>query len=385
MKPVVVLLSLAGFGVVALLRLTDPLVPMVSAAFDTTVGRASIIVTSFAVPYGLFQLFFGPLGERIGKLLVIALTLTASGVLTMACALANDLPALALLRFLAGAASAAAVPLSLAYIGDNEPYESRQPVIGFYLQGLIFGQVLGGLLGGIVADTLGWRGLFLVFGGVNTALGVYLLTHVRAYGDRTSPVPLGLFSTLKAYWSLLIEKHASGVYVAVAVEGFCVFGVLAFIGAFLRNTQAMNYTTIGLMMAGFGAGGLIYVRIVRWLVEYVGERGMILSGGSIIFTAYVLLPMLERWPLIAIDLFVAGFGFYMMHNTLQTIVTELSPQARGLGVAVFVMMLFAGQGLGVLILGAIIDRGGYQAMFLTAAAIQAALVIRFRGLPFGNK
>jgi predicted MFS family arabinose efflux permease len=60
---------------------------------------------------------------------------------------------------------------------------------------------------------------------------------------------------------------------------------------------------------------------------------------------------------------VLGFGFMMLHNTLQTIATELAPEARGSAIALFAFSFFVGQGLGPLGFGALLHALG------TAAAL----------------
>ena len=54
-----------------------------------------------------------------------------------------------------------------------------------------------------------------------------------------------------------------------------------------------------------------------------------------------------------------GFGFYMLHSTLQTKATELSPSARGTAVSLFAFMLFLGSATGTGVLGLAIEAVGY--------------------------
>ena len=41
--------------------------------------------------------------------------------------------------------------------------------------------------------------------------------------------------------------------------------------------------------------------------------------------------------------FVAGLGFYMLHNTLQVNATQMAPAHRGSSLALFAAILFIGQ------------------------------------------
>ena len=105
----ILLLAVAAFASAAAIRVPDALLPQVSADFAVSVGTASVIVTGYTVAYGLMQLFYGPVGDRYGKFLVIAITTLLSAAATLACAFAPSLTALAVARFVAASASCAVV------------------------------------------------------------------------------------------------------------------------------------------------------------------------------------------------------------------------------------------------------------------------------------
>ena len=75
MNIIIALLSAVAFTVVAVMTVTGPLLPLIATEFGRSVGQAGLIVTAFAVPYGAFQIVFGPIGDRYGKLRVIAIAL----------------------------------------------------------------------------------------------------------------------------------------------------------------------------------------------------------------------------------------------------------------------------------------------------------------------
>jgi predicted MFS family arabinose efflux permease len=75
---------------------------------------------------------------------------------------------------------------------------------------------------------------------------------------------------------------------------------------------------------------------------------------------------------------LVGLGFYMLHNTLQTEATQLAPEARGLSVSLFAIVLFTGQSVGVALAGLVIDRWGGAPIFLGAAVGMLAIIHWFR-------
>ena len=85
------LISLAAFCSMASMRVCDPMLVELSSQFGVSVGEASAVISAFAVAYGCLQLFYGPLGDRVGKLRVINLAVLACAVFSALTATADNL------------------------------------------------------------------------------------------------------------------------------------------------------------------------------------------------------------------------------------------------------------------------------------------------------
>ncbi len=382
MRPVV-LLSMAGFCSMAAMRVSDPLLPEIAVDFATTAGQASVIGTAFALAYGIFQVAYGPLGDRFGKFHVITLAIAAATATVTAAAMAGSLATLAGLRFLAGAATAATIPLSLAYIGDITSYEQRQPVLARYMTGTILGLLFGQVAGGVIMELAGWRAVFLVLGSLYALVTALLVLELRSHRvvRRRSAHPVRPGHILAQYLAIMRESHPRRVLIAVFFEGFLLYGGIAYLGAFLRSRFALDYGTIGLMLAGFGGGGLVYILMSRPVIRRLGERGMVRTGGACVLLGFALMAVIRDWHLSALANVLIGFGFFLVHNTLQANATQMAPDARGSAVSLFAFWLFMGQASGIALLGMIVDRAGYVPVFLVCGLAMIVLALWFARTP----
>lgn len=363
---IVFLLGAASFVVVAVMTVTAPLLPLIARDFAVSVGAAGVVVSAFAVPYGAFQIVFGPLGDRLGKLKLIAVSLAVSTLFVLASGLSGGLESLAVMRFLSGATMAGTVPLAMAWIADEVPYERRQLVIGRYINGLVLGQIAGGCIGGLAAEYLEWRQIFLVFAALCALASVLLWRAALRIGERP-PAERRSLGAILAVWAAVLRRPRSRAIIVVGtLEGIFIFGVAAYYGAFLRQTHGLGYALIGLVLSMYGVGGLIYSALIRHVVRRLGERRMILGGALLLGSCYLLLPHAPHWWLTPPLLLFAGFGFYTLHNTLQTLATELDPNARGTALSLWVFMIFVGQGFGVTAVGRLVDARGYTPAFTIA-------------------
>jgi len=340
----VFLLAMASFASACAFRIGDPLLPQLSVEFGTTPSIAAHVVTVFAIAYGIAQFFYGPLGDRIGKYRTITLATLFCSVGSIGAALAPSLDVLVFCRVLSGIGGAGVMPLALAWLGDSVPYERRQATMARFLVGSITGIAGGQVIGGLFADTLGWRSGFVFLATMYLCAGVAL--HVfRPAGQVVPPRRPGhLFSTVAHLFSV---KWARVIILAGFLEGAIVFGILAFVPSYLQTRFGVSATVAGATGAVFALGGYLYVAVANWFVPWLGERKMVLTGGFVLALAFLTLLIGWSWTFALPAGLLCGFGYYLVHSTLQTQATQMAPQIRGTAVAMFASFLFTGQSLGV--------------------------------------
>lgn len=374
-RSTLILLAAAGFVSGASMRASDPLLPTLAAEFGVRVRDAASVLTAFVSAYGMFQIIHGAIGDRFGKLRVVSIAMLFSAVAAGACAFADGLSGLSTFRFLTGMTAGAVIPLSLAFIGDRFAYEGRQAKLGRFIAGTLLGQSMGPLIGGTLSDLFGWRAAFGTLGAAFLVVGVLLGREAARDGDHGS----GRFTPpWQRYGEMLRSARARAVLATVGVEGMLFFGAFGFTGAYLKQRFGLSDSLTGLIVAGFGLGGVAYSALVPRLVKRLGETGLVGGGGIVLVACFAGLAAMPTWLATAPFVVMLGFGFYMLHNTLQVRATEMSPTARGAGVSFFALCLFLGQAVGVQTFGAVTDRFGYPGPFVVTGVLLAALAWLFR-------
>jgi MFS transporter, YNFM family, putative membrane transport protein len=373
----IILLAVAGFASQAQVRVMDSLLPQIASDLHTTIGLAAMVVTAYAVTHGSIQLIIGPISDRFGKYRTVALTCAIGTVLVAICGTVTTLPQLALARLATGAAAGWIIPISMAYVGDVTAHDRLQQILGRYISGQILGQLFGQAAGGVLGDLLGWRNVFFVLAGL-FALATAGLTFELAVNPQTRKGgSRGSGGLLGGYAAVLTNPFARIVLIAGFAEGALAWGAFAYIGAYLHLRFDLSFSVIGGIVACFGIGGLIYAALVKSLVRRMGQTGLAVTGGFVLSIAYFELAVGPFWWLAPLATMAIGLGFYMLHNTLQTNATQMTPQARGTAVGLFSSALYIGQTAGVAAGAVVIDHSGAQPLFLAAAVALPALALWF--------
>ncbi len=361
------ILAASGFASTFSGRAVEPMVALIGRDLAAPVTTVALLSAAFALPYAFIQPILGPIGDAVGKERVMKVCVVLLAFTLLGAAFAPGLDSLFVLRVLSGMAAGGVIPLSLALIGDRVPIAARQVAISRLLIASITGQLAGSSLAGILALALGWRGVFMLAAGM-----VVLAAAATFVGFRHAPpgAPFDLRTALARYRAILANPRARRLFLFVFLEAIAVFSFAPYLVALLEERGAGGSAEAGLALAGFAIGGLVYSASVKWLLSVLGLRRMLFLGGLLCAAALATLGAAGSWQLDAAAMLVLGTGFYMMHNSFQTQVTEIAPEARASAVALHAFSFFVGQALGVVLLGAGLSAFGlFPAMLLGAALI----------------
>ena len=367
-------LSCATFSSMVAQRICDAMLPELSREFGASLTESAQTVSVFAVAYGLAQLIYGPLGDRLGKFKVITFATLACSVGSVLSTFAPNLQVLVFARVLVALGAAAIIPMSIAWVGDNVPYEKRQETLARLSLGSTMGIVGGQLFGGVFTDTLGWRWAFALmtvqFGGV----AWLLFRDWRGQGFPGGATSAQASASFARQALQIVRGRWSRVVLIIAfVEGAAGFGMMAIWASHLHHELGLSLSASGGVAALFGIGGVGYIVGSKQLIAKLGESGLSAWGAAIMGVFALVLAWTPVWWLALPACLLAGFGFFMFHNTMQTNASQMAPQSRGTAMSSFAACLFLGQSVGVLAAASLTGLWGSAWVITLGALIMAAL------------
>lgn len=358
---IILVLGLAGFTVMADNWVVSPILPAIAQSIGTSVVATGVLISSYMIPFGLFQLIFGPLADRFGKRQVLTFAMLFFTFATALTAIGQGLADLSLYRALTGIFAASVMPVSLALIGDMVPMHQRQSAIGTYMGISFLGQGLSMAIGGSIAYFLSWRGVFLSYAVLAAIVTILFLTVGRKIPSVKNPNS----ELLAPYIRLMSTGRSLAVYVSVLLEGIFIVGSFSYMGAYIKEVYGFNFLAIGFIMTAFGVTAVIGGRISGKLAGKMGRKkvflvGLILAGIAdlLIFLSGSILAVL------IISVAILGLGFMLAHSTFLTIATEFAAKARGTAMSLVAFCFMGGGGVGTAIGGHLIKAWGYTNFFL---------------------
>jgi predicted MFS family arabinose efflux permease len=383
--PLIAILSIACFAGAISIRLVDPIIPDIARDMNVAPALVALLATAFAFPYALSQPLLGPMGDTFGKARVIKFGLAALMVCLTAVALAPSMDWMFVARAFAGIAGGAIIPVALAMVGDRVPYERRQVALSQLLSAMLIAQFVSLIGSGLIASYAGWR-TALGMGALVAAIALVVSLFALKPRANVQREPLNVASLKASYADVFQNPLAVVCYAAVFVEGVVIFGLIPYVSVLLEARGAGSLTEAGIVIAGMGIGGLIFTGGVKRLLTRFGSMtNLIRLGGVIVAFGFCGVALQGSWPVEFVSFIFVGFGFYAVHNSLQTQATELAPEHRGAAVALHAFFFFLGHAAGPPIYALLFKLIGPSATILVmgAAAAVGAMVLAWAFLARG--
>ena len=341
--------------VVAFLNYVDrqvifSLFPLLEKEFHLTGGQLGLLSTVFVWVYGLVSPFAGYLGDRFGRVRMILVSLLIWSVVTWATGHARSYGELVAARALMGLSEACYLPAALALIADYHGERTRSLATGLHQSGLYAGIVMGGVGGGWLGETYGWRSPFTMLG----AAGVVYFA-LLAWGLRRSAKPAAAGAALHVFGSLSKLSRMHGfwrVTLVFSAVGLANWLVYTWLPLYLYERFRLSLTSAGFSatfyiqaasFAGIFMGGLA---ADYWGTRHVKGRIWVQSAGLAAAAPFLfLIAVANAQALLIAALLMFGIGRGIYDSNAMPVLCQIAPaqyRATGYGVFNFVSCMVGG-------------------------------------------
>lgn len=291
-----------GIGILAILSLlmafasisTDlylPALPAMAATLHASAGVMELTISGYLIGFSLGQLLWGPISDRRGRRLPIAIGLVMFIAGSAGCALSISAPMLVAFRGLQAAGACASVVLARAMVRDLYAGPVAAQMMSKLMTVMAIAPLIGPSLGGAILHLASWRALFwtLVGVGVATLAALYTLPETLPQ-ERRNREPLT--RALATYASLVSHKKLLGY---MGTGGFFYGATFAYIAgspfAYISYHHA-SPQFYGLLF-GVGIVGIMVMNQVnaRLIPRFGSDR--LMRGASLVAAVAGLLLALD--------------------------------------------------------------------------------------------
>jgi multidrug resistance protein len=353
----------------------SPLIPSMASDLEFPAASGGLLVTAYALLYGLSAPLFGPLSDYWGRkrMITCGMLLFAAG--TALLAVGQNLPQLLLFRAIAGIGGAMVMPSVYALLADIIPADRRGRAIARVTGAMGAATMIGIPAGSFMAEYGSWKYTFLLLGGAALAAAWILHRQLRTDDASHRENTAGTHSFVLTRLREIVSNGAIGLALLCTFLWWAAFqGLFANMGIFYSSSFPISAGIIGLIfsLAGFG----------NWMGNKLGGRAADRYGSrAVMYTACILcsvwmisIPFASNWLSFVIVLhFLWSVSTGIGQVSLATYISQLLPSSRGTLLAFNSAATYLGMTCSTAVASGILEQGSFKAVGIVCG-ISAALV-----------
>ncbi|HKP07798.1 MAG TPA: multidrug effflux MFS transporter [Microbacterium sp.] len=358
-----------------------PAFPDMAADLATTATGVQLTLTSFLLGVAIGQLLFGPLSDRLGRLVPLLWGISICVVSSAVAALAPNIEVLVIARFIQGLSGAAGMVIGRAVIADLATGRSAARAFSVVMMVGGVAPIVAPLLGSMLLEPFGWRGILWVVAGLALVMLAATLASVR---ETHPPLRRARIRRERALNGSAARDLRSSGFVGNAIAfAFSFSAMMAYIAAspfvyqVLIGMDAPAYgvtfgiTALGLLLVSALSARLTRRFSLRSLLS-TGIAVLVVSSAAVLVCAIVSAP---SWTLI-VSILVAVASLGLILGNATALALDAAPRAAGTGSAVLGALQF---GVGAIV-SPLVGAGGEHTAVPLGVVMLACAVIAAVGL-----
>jgi len=351
---------------------------------------SGLAISVTALASALITPFWGGVADRKGRKLMMVRAAVAMTFTMGALAFVTNVYWLLFFRLLTGIFSGY-VPNATALIASQASKKRTGLSLGTLATGVISGNLVGPIIGGILSDLFGMKNVFLITG---TILGINSLLTIFLVKENFKPITRKeMISTKEIFKKIVHPPMVIGLFFTSLVMYIGFMSISPILTLFIRelsSTSANIMFVSGLIVSLSGISSIISSPILGKLGDKFGNHRILILG--LIFMILVLIPMSFVTSTTELGLlrFLMGFASGAMMPAVNSLLTHLTPR-EGISRIFSFNQTFAnfGQVLGPLLGSSVARTISYRAVFIATSiclgANLALCLFNFRKIIFKTK
>lgn len=329
---------------------------------------SGLAISITALAAAIVAPIWGNLADRKGRRLMMIRAAAGMTVTMGALAFVPNVYWLLVMRFFTGVLSGY-IPNATALIAYQAPREKSGWAIGTLATGAIAGNLIGPLMGGILAELLGMKNVFIITGMI---LFITLLLTIFLVKETFEPVEKkDLMSTKEILGQSTRRSVLFGLFFTSLILQLGMTSISPILTLYIRELSTDTGSVLflsGLIVSVAGVSAVISSPYLGRLGDRIGNHKILLLGLVFSFCCFIPMGLVTAPWQLGVLRFLLGFSTGALMPSVNTLISKITPP-EGVSRIFGYNQMFNnfGQVLGPLVGSAVAQAYSYSAVFFVTA------------------
>lgn len=242
-----------------------PALPQIAESLSTTPSAVQLTLSAFVLGLAVGQLIIGPVSDAIGRKKLLVAGAAIGLIAAVLAAMAPTIEILITARVIQGLGLGACTVIARAVIPDMASGQTATKAFAVMMSIQTLAPILAPLVGGILAEPLGWRGLFWVLAAISAVQLVAAIVVIPESRPPEMRYPLKISSVMHNYKVVLSNRKFIGYLVALTFTFATMFCYISASPFFIQEELGLSVyaftATFALNSVGLFLGNIVNARL----------------------------------------------------------------------------------------------------------------------------
>ncbi|GIN98087.1 putative MFS-type transporter YvmA [Siminovitchia terrae] len=348
---VLYLLSISTFFASLNQNIYTPIIPLIRDSFNVSINWVNFTVSSFIFIIAMIQIALGTVIDTKNHKRLLLVSLILISISTLVCAYTTNFMLFMISRIVQ-AIGAGIIPLvTINMIAQLFEGKARGNAMGTYQILLTLAPAIAPILGGLLGQYYGYRGIFLFLFVI--AAGLLILIAYVLPNDERKDDQRKTNSFIKNYIAVFSSYIGVSTMIVSFFVFFIYFAILVYLPILLNDHYHVSLQIIGLLYLPLTVSMILGSLLFKHLQKKISLNVLLIAVLFLMPLQVILFGLLHTKSIIGLSIILFGYGMTVGFSPplFSTIISNEYSENRGTALGLFNFIRYAGMAIGGMLTG----------------------------------
>lgn len=348
---VLYLLSISTFFASLNQNIYTPIIPLIRDFFSVSINWVNFTVSSFIFIIAIIQIVLGTVIDAINQKKILLVSFILISISTIFCAYTTNFM-LFLIARIVQAIGAGMIPLvSINMIAQLFEGEARGSAMGTYQILLTLAPAISPILGGLLGQYYGYRGIFLFLLAISAVL--FILVAYVLPNNRSKEIQGKQSSLIKNYIAVFSNYIGVSTMIVSFFVFFIYFSILVYLPILLNDQYQVSLQIIGLIYLPLTVSMILGSVLFKNLQKKIPLNVLFFAVLLLMPLQVILFGLLHTKSIIGVTIILFGYGMTVGFSPplFSTMISNEYQENRGAALGLFNFIRYSGMAIGGMFTG----------------------------------